>query len=166
VVQQGTPMNEVIKPIGHYNHSLCNLLFLKLTGAYLTTLLNVFLGDISNPSLHFILVLVFLDTLCGLFIAWKFRKISSWGLRDAASKLIVYLMLLIISHASYRIMELQLLEPAVIGFITTTELVSLIENLYIISPNSVPWFMVNMLQITERRKLETKFETRRRKVKK
>ena len=100
-----------------------------------------------------LMVLIILDTLLGFYIAFKRREVSSDRFAKLFTKIIVYMVMLICSHAATTIkangtdiMLLAWLDSVIYSGIVVREMLSLFEKCAIIQPNLVPQWIIKRLK--------------------
>jgi phage-related holin len=98
-------------------------------------------------------VLIALDTLLGFYVAFIERKVSSDKFAKLFTKIIVYMVMLICSHAATHvrangseIIVLAWLDSVIYSGIVVREILSLFEKCAVIQPNLIPKWIVNRLK--------------------
>lgn len=99
------------------------------------------------------MIFVTLDTITGLLAAWKCKEVNSRKLGRFATKLLVYSVLLIITHGltSFRIHSVvnwfyKAFDAIVYTFLMGREAISILENLHRLDPELIPEAISKRLQ--------------------
>lgn len=103
--------------------------------------------------LKYILVLIVLDFIWGLRLAWKEKNISLQGFKKAGEKLIQYATLLILGHILLHVKSdndaipaLAYLTTLIHGYIISREGFSILEKQALINPKYVPSWLLERLK--------------------
>ena len=98
-------------------------------------------------------VLIALDTLLGFYVAFVKKEVSSDKFAKLFTKIIVYMVMLICSHAATHvrangseIIVLAWLDSVIYSGIVVREILSLFEKCAIIQPNLIPKWIINRLK--------------------
>jgi phage-related holin len=98
-------------------------------------------------------VLIALDTILGLYIAFVKKEVSSDKFAKLFTKIIVYMVMLICSHSATHvkangseIMILAWLDSVIYSGIVVREILSLFEKCAIIQPSLVPQWIIKRLK--------------------
>lgn len=94
-----------------------------------------------------IFVFVLFDTLTGLLVAVKKKKVSSKRWYKSLVKLANYSMLVIIGGMTADIVLLSWLSEVFVMLILMTELISILENMSILQPGLIPKKIVDVLEL-------------------
>lgn len=106
----------------------CNYLLYRLI---LTTcgVAVVEIIGIDGLSYQVLFILVFIDFLSGLMVAWRQKEVSSRGAAQSVPKLILYFLLVLAAHQIVRLTGYaKWIEDAVVMYLAVTEFISITEN--------------------------------------
>ncbi len=104
----------------------------KAVLAFIVAIITYLAGDPKGAILSGIIVLITLDWLTGLIVAWKFRELSSRKALQGGVKILIFFALCVVAYqASVRINPLLLgfLDDLVYAYIAVTETISILENI-------------------------------------
>jgi phage-related holin len=115
-----------------------------------------------------LLTLVGLDTVLGLYVAWRNKSINEKGFGKFFSKLIVYSALLVVTHVliSFRIQGQHLgifnfIDDSLYSGIIVREAISILTNVGRINPDLVPKWILKRLQAFDNDSGEPKEDLRK-----
>lgn len=115
--------------------------------------LTFLIGDVSEPLLAAVLVLIALDWATGLYKGWVLRCLTSRRMVEGAEKMVLYFILLIVGHQlSHCGFLLSWVDDMLFAFVGLTEGISNLENVYVIASArgmNIRWlnFLINRLYI-------------------
>ena len=116
-----------------------------------------------------LIVLIILDTVLGIVVAGKYKKVSSDGFAKFGTKIIVYMVMLICTHTAVNIRAngseiwvLGWIDSAVYSGILVREILSLFEKCAHLKPDLVPkWILERLKQYNEKGKIEDESDNNR-----
>ena len=143
-------MRTLYEKTTHYVKNLIDTPLIKVLGAE-TAILSKTLDEMRT-AMFVVVILTIIDFCSGFIASYKVNKISSWELRQSMIKLLVYLLLIFLGSFVNVACGIPWIESAFLGLIVTTELISILENIELISPNILPRKILNRFGITLSRK--------------
>lgn len=127
-----------------------------LIASWSITPFTKFFGDFVFQDWHFfmnLMVLVFVDTILGLFAAYKTKQVSSEGFSKVLAKLFTYFMLLVATHTAVNIKVnqetltlLTWVDSMVYTLIVVRELISIFEKTAMIGYFKIPTWILEKLK--------------------
>jgi len=120
---------------------------IKLLITFLGILFSRFVESLRSQFLSTIILLVVFDTITGVVVASRKKRVSSWGWSRSAIKLVNYCILLSIGKLTSAFLLLAWLSEVLILLIMITEVISILENISIIQPKLLPKKFIEVLAI-------------------
>lgn len=113
----------------------------------------IFVGNIEIKTIYAVLVLFILDTTLGISVAYKRGKshgegISSRKATDGmTAKVIKYMVLFITGTMLDYILPMDFMAMAMLGWIASSEAISIFENLYLLGFKALPQHLLERLLV-------------------
>ena len=143
-------MGQLKERLIHCFQALVNGPIFKIIGIETSVLSKFWLG--IRTEIFLVLFLVLMDLISGIMVSIKYKKISSWGLRQTVLKLSVYLALIFMGGVIKIATGFDWMDSALVGLIAATEMISIIENIQLTFPNVLPKSILQHFGISVKRK--------------
>lgn len=120
---------EITQYCGKLITKACTHYWSKIVASGILVILSFFFDSAQKEAMLALFVLVILDFISAIFAAVKTGEcIKSSKIFRTAIKLVVYFIIIAAAYKTESTVPLSFLDETVIGFLTVTELISLLEN--------------------------------------
>lgn len=114
--------------------SLVSLWQPKFFMSIIVALLSCLVGDLHNPILHALLILIICDWTTGIYLAILRCAVSSKIMVSGAIKLLIYFILIIVAHQLPHVTSSSnYIADMIYTYLALSEAISILENLFNIS---------------------------------